>query len=110
MLLNIQTEKSTFICYAIIYDYSMIFIYNLQLWCEWKNGVFSVLAARQNGHSAVVQNLIDNKASIDQVMINSSVHCHQWELIDDDKYRASLTLKELTKHERCCCVASNGYW
>ena len=109
MLLNIQTEKSTFICYVIIYDYSMVFIYNLQLRCESKNGLFSVFAARQNGHSAVVQNLIDNKASIDQVMINASVHCHQWELIDDDKYRASLTLKELTKHERCCCVGSNGY-
>ena len=35
-----------------------------------KNGAFSLFAASQNGHSTVVQNLIDNKASIDQVMIN----------------------------------------
>ena len=34
---------------------------------------------------------------------------NQWELIDNHKYKVSFTLKELTKHERCFCVASNGY-
>ena len=35
-----------------------------------KNGAFSLFAESQNGNSTVVQNLIDNKASIDQVLIN----------------------------------------
>ena len=60
-----------------------------------KNGALSLFAASQNGHSTVVQNLIANKVSIDQAD-------NQWELIDRDKYRVSFTLKELTKHERCC--------
>ena len=67
-----------------------------------KNGALSLFAASQNGHSTVVQNLIANKVSIDQAD-------NQWELIDRDKYRVSFTLKELTKHERCCWIASTGY-
>ena len=61
-----------------------------------------MFAASQNGHSTVVQNLIANKVSIDQAD-------NQWELIDRDKYRVSFTLKELTKHERYCWIASNIY-